>query len=232
MGTAFAGIVRTPLTSVIMIFEMTRDYSIIVPLMISNLIAFYISQRLQREPIYEALALRTASTCRATRRAATFGRPRGAGDAAGPPLEAGAEQVPVVAPDAHLHPDHSLSVALERLGASGHQQLPVVSRADAPRVLGVVTLDAVLAGFRLRAGDPLQAAERRRPAGRIAMSSWRRSRRSSRRWRCSPPSTCGSRPRNVSKPHTTRRRLFAEGQRLERAGRADPPSIVSGRRSP
>ena len=56
MGTAFAGIVRTPLTSVIMIFEMTRDYNIIVPLMISNLIAFFISQRLQKEPIYEALA--------------------------------------------------------------------------------------------------------------------------------------------------------------------------------
>jgi CIC family chloride channel protein len=57
MGTAFAGIVRTPLTSVIMIFEMTHDYSIIVPLMISNLISFFISQQLQREPIYEALAL-------------------------------------------------------------------------------------------------------------------------------------------------------------------------------
>jgi len=56
MGTAFAGIIRTPLTSVIMIFEVTRDYTIIVPLMISNLIAFYISQRLQRAPIYEALA--------------------------------------------------------------------------------------------------------------------------------------------------------------------------------
>lgn len=56
MGTAFAGIIRTPLTSVIMIFEITRDYSIIVPLMISNLIAYYISWRLQREPIYEALA--------------------------------------------------------------------------------------------------------------------------------------------------------------------------------
>jgi CIC family chloride channel protein len=57
MGTAFAGIVRTPLTSVIMIFEMTRDYAIIVPLMISNLISFFISRRLQPEPIYEALAL-------------------------------------------------------------------------------------------------------------------------------------------------------------------------------
>jgi CIC family chloride channel protein len=56
MGAAFAGIVRTPLTSVIMIFEMTRDYSIIVPLMISNLIAFLVSYGLQRPPIYEALA--------------------------------------------------------------------------------------------------------------------------------------------------------------------------------
>jgi tetratricopeptide (TPR) repeat protein len=55
MGAAFAGIVRVPLTSVIMIFEMTRDYSIIVPLMISNLISYYISSRLQEEPIYEAL---------------------------------------------------------------------------------------------------------------------------------------------------------------------------------
>lgn len=56
MGTAFAGIVRTPFTSVIMIFEMTRDYSIIVPLMISNMISFFVSYLLQRQPIYEALA--------------------------------------------------------------------------------------------------------------------------------------------------------------------------------
>ena len=56
MGTAFAGIIRTPFTSVLMIFELTRNYTIIVPLMLSNLTAFYISQRLQHEPIYEALA--------------------------------------------------------------------------------------------------------------------------------------------------------------------------------
>ncbi len=55
MGTAFAGIIRVPLTSVIMIFEITRDYSIIVPLMISNIISYFISSRLQETPIYEAL---------------------------------------------------------------------------------------------------------------------------------------------------------------------------------
>jgi CIC family chloride channel protein len=55
MGAVFAGIIRVPLTSVIMIFEITRDYSIIVPLMIANLISYFISSRLQEEPIYEAL---------------------------------------------------------------------------------------------------------------------------------------------------------------------------------
>jgi CIC family chloride channel protein len=55
MGTAFAGIIRVPFTSVIMIFEVTRDYSIIVPLMISNLISYFVSSQLQKEPIYEAL---------------------------------------------------------------------------------------------------------------------------------------------------------------------------------
>jgi len=56
MGAAFAGIVRAPMTSVVMIFEITRDYAVIVPLMISNLVSYFISSRLQREPIYEQLA--------------------------------------------------------------------------------------------------------------------------------------------------------------------------------
>ena len=56
MGALFAGIVRAPMTSVLMIFETTHDYAVIVPLMISNLVSFFISSRLQREPIYEALA--------------------------------------------------------------------------------------------------------------------------------------------------------------------------------
>ena len=57
MGATFAGIIRVPLTSVFMIFELTRDYAIVVPLMIANMVSFVISRRLQRIPIYEALAL-------------------------------------------------------------------------------------------------------------------------------------------------------------------------------
>jgi CIC family chloride channel protein len=57
MGCVFAGIVRAPMTSVLMIFEMTQDYAVIVPLMIANMISLFIASRLQHEPIYEALAV-------------------------------------------------------------------------------------------------------------------------------------------------------------------------------
>jgi CIC family chloride channel protein len=57
MGAVFAGIVRAPMTSVVMIFEMTQDYAVIVPLMIANLVSLFIATQLQHEPIYEALAV-------------------------------------------------------------------------------------------------------------------------------------------------------------------------------
>ena len=57
MGAVFAGIVRAPMTSVVMIFEMTQDYAVIVPLMIANLVSLFIASRLQKQPIYEALAI-------------------------------------------------------------------------------------------------------------------------------------------------------------------------------
>ena len=55
MGTLFAGIVRAPMTSVFMIFEITQDYQILVPLMVANLLSFLISRRFQRMPLYHAL---------------------------------------------------------------------------------------------------------------------------------------------------------------------------------
>jgi CIC family chloride channel protein len=55
MGTLFAGIVRAPMTSVFMIFEITQDYQILVPLMVANVLSFVISQRYQPVPVYHAL---------------------------------------------------------------------------------------------------------------------------------------------------------------------------------
>jgi CIC family chloride channel protein len=55
MGTLFAGIIRAPITSVFMIFEITQDYQILVPLMVANLLSFVISRHYQPVPVYEAL---------------------------------------------------------------------------------------------------------------------------------------------------------------------------------
>jgi len=57
MGAVFAGVIRTPMTSVLMIFELTQDYAVIVPLMIANLVSLFVASLLQHESIYEALAM-------------------------------------------------------------------------------------------------------------------------------------------------------------------------------
>jgi CIC family chloride channel protein len=55
MGALFAGIIRAPITSVFMIFEVTQDYQILVPLMVANLLSYVISRHYQPIPVYEAL---------------------------------------------------------------------------------------------------------------------------------------------------------------------------------
>jgi CIC family chloride channel protein len=193
MGTAFAGIVRAPMTSVVMIFEITRDYAVIVPLMISNLVSFFISSNLQRKPIYEELAhqdgihLPTAETRQqgGLRQVSQAMRPvtevlsaamtvqeamektrkssasawvvsdeRGVrGVLSRKMLEEAVRQGGTAKPlvelittveFVHVHPDHPLNVALERLGASRLEILPVVARANARQLEGIVTLQDVL----------------------------------------------------------------------------------------
>jgi len=55
MGTLFAGIIRAPMTSVFMIFEITQDYQILVPLMVANMLSLTISRHYQPTPVYHAL---------------------------------------------------------------------------------------------------------------------------------------------------------------------------------
>lgn len=55
MGAVFAGIIRAPITSVLIIIEMTGGYSLILPLMIANMLAYGIARHYQPTPIYEAL---------------------------------------------------------------------------------------------------------------------------------------------------------------------------------
>lgn len=181
MGAAFAGIIRTPLTSVLMIFELTRDYSIIVPVMIANLIAFIISYRLQREPIYEALAhqegvyLPTEERAHDSRltvaaivrnldenvtEAGAVVQMEAAGVRSWPIVENGclaamydsrSRAKPLEfeedSPSFTIHADQPLSVALEKMGSSHLDALPVVSRADRRKVLGVITMGDLLNAY-------------------------------------------------------------------------------------
>lgn len=194
MGAVFAGIVRAPLTSVFMIFELTQDYQIILPLMVANLLSFYLSRRFQKLPLYHALLeqddihlpppvarpldeSRTAEhvmtgefemlpedtpIADAAARAAAGERVHLVGERHAlvgtvsaerlrDALSAGrgAESVGAVAePTAvHAHPDHPIDVLVERL-AHSNGVLPIVSRADAKMVLGIVTVERIMRALR------------------------------------------------------------------------------------
>src|SRR6184192_1699764 len=193
MGTAFAGIVRAPMTSVLMIFEITRDYAVIVPLMISNLVSFFISSKLQPKAIYDELAYQDGihlpraesrqqemqrQVQHAMREATevfqvdttveeALERARFRGFRAWPVSDrngvigvvslarlrqwagegsAGKALRELVGADGfpHVHIDHPLHMALDRMGASQLDLLPVVSRANVHQLRGVITLQDVL----------------------------------------------------------------------------------------
>lgn len=196
MGALFAGIVRAPMTSVLMIFEMTRDYAVIVPLMIANLTSLFISTRFQKEPIYEALArqegihLPSHETREELGRRTVLQVMRSApeilpaqwsvqnalqrmrsspfrtwlvvdeGSIVGvlskatverALAEGGAKEKLLNLFDnldfPHVHPDHPLHLALERMSKAHIDILPVVSRADIHRLEGVITLHDVLNSY-------------------------------------------------------------------------------------
>jgi len=193
MGALFAGIVRAPMTSVLMIFEMTRDYAVIVPLMIANLTSFFISSRFQKQPIYEALAhqggihlpsrstrdepnqrtvlqvmrrtpeilpaeMRVQDVFEQTRASKLRTWPVAekdyflgmlARETLGCAVVDGRKEQPLkdlveTLHVPHLHTDHALHLALERMSKYHLDVLPVVHRADIHKLEGVVTLQDVL----------------------------------------------------------------------------------------
>jgi CIC family chloride channel protein len=196
MGALFAGIVRAPMTSVLMIFEMTRDYSVIVPLMIANLASLFISSRFQKQPIYEALARQDGIHLPNHKEREEFGQHKVLdvmrNDAetllaqmsvheavervsssqfhAWPVLDEGsmvgvlsrttlesalgggrAEQNLIDLFETlefpHVHKDHALHQALERMSNAHVDLLPVVNRADIHQLEGIVTLRDVLDSY-------------------------------------------------------------------------------------
>jgi CIC family chloride channel protein len=55
MGVLFAGFLRAPLTSVFMVIEVSGNYSIVLPVILANTIAYLLARSLQPVPIFETL---------------------------------------------------------------------------------------------------------------------------------------------------------------------------------
>ncbi|MDA1005571.1 MAG: chloride channel protein [Verrucomicrobia bacterium] len=62
MGASFASIIRSPFTSLIIIFEMTGNYTLILPLMAGNILAWGFAKRLRPVGIYNSLLLQDGIT--------------------------------------------------------------------------------------------------------------------------------------------------------------------------
>lgn len=58
MAAAFAAVARAPLTAILIVFEATGDYGLVLPLMLATLIATLVAQRLHRESAYSMVLIR------------------------------------------------------------------------------------------------------------------------------------------------------------------------------
>jgi chloride channel protein, CIC family len=56
MGVLFAGFLRAPMTSVFMVLEVSGNYSIILPVIVANTFAYFISRTLMPVPIFDVLS--------------------------------------------------------------------------------------------------------------------------------------------------------------------------------
>jgi len=127
MAAVLAGSVRAPLTAVLLLFEMTNDYRIILPLMFAVAVSLLLSQRLQKDSVY-ALGL--------ARHGIRLDRGRDvevmAALTVGEAMHPVRESLPEYA---------SLEQAAQVLARSGHHGLPVVA-ADG-RLAGILTLQDI-----------------------------------------------------------------------------------------
>ena len=119
MGAFFAAVIRCPMTSMLIIFEMTQNYSLILPLMVGNMIAYLISARLRAVPVYDALLIQDHVSLK---RMPSY---QGEQDWRNLPVSTIMTHDPVV-----LQGTDELESALEDAATHLHHGYPVVNEAD------------------------------------------------------------------------------------------------------
>ncbi len=124
MAAVFAAAGRAPITAVLIVFELTGDYSIILPLMLAVVVATALSRALSEDSIY---------TLKLRRRGIDIERPASSAALAG--LSIGDAMAPPLTPIAAAAP--ATEAVATFLGA-GHNALPVIDEAG--ELLGVVSV--------------------------------------------------------------------------------------------
>jgi CIC family chloride channel protein len=137
MGAVFAAAARAPITAVIIIFELTGEYRIILPLMFAIVLATGVSRRLSRETIY---------TLKLRRRGIDLMRGRGANLMGLLTVRDAMQPVPL-----SVRHETPLNEVIERLMQGPTDGLPVVDETGAYR--GTVTSQQVEQAMRDNALD-------------------------------------------------------------------------------
>lgn len=120
MAAFLSAVARTPITAVVMVFEMTGGYDYILPIMLSAAIADLVAERLNHKPIYATLMLRQMQN---TEEARFLGKKK-ARD--------------IMAENVHSFPrEMSIAEALEIIKKEGHLIFPVVDEKN--KLLGIIT---------------------------------------------------------------------------------------------
>ncbi len=112
MGAVFAGAARAPITAVLILFELTGEYTIILPLMLAIVLATTVSRALSKDSVY-TLKLRRRGVELDTRPADPRLTDRSVGDVMEPPADP-------------VGPTLPLAEAVPLLLAGGRPALPVL----------------------------------------------------------------------------------------------------------
>lgn len=140
MGAFFASVIRTPFTSVILVFEMTRDYRIVLPLMLASLVSYFLSSKLTPLSMYERVAKFEGYELPGHEDEDLLNQTI-VEDVYRPILS----ELETPLPYAQIvYPDQSLSYALVKLRrAEESMSLKVVDRMKPTQVLGEITMENV-----------------------------------------------------------------------------------------